>query len=110
MFVLSKNGSYSWPVSHDVPVSGGKFEKQTFDAEFKRMSQSRFKELMDGEKSSDNEFCREVITGWKGIKDDKGEEVPFSQEALEDLLEVPQLAKNIVFAYMDSISGSKVKN
>jgi hypothetical protein len=112
MFVLSKSGSYSWPVEIETPSSGGKHEKHSFDAEFKRLPQSKVKELLDSsvEENSDKPFVKAVMIGWKGIADEKGQEIPFSQEALEDLLEVPQAAKQIVFAYMKSIGGSKVKN
>jgi hypothetical protein len=110
MFVLSQKGSYSWPVKIEVPASGGKHDKQSFDAEFKRLPQSRIQELYAGEGTSDKKFVSEVLVGWKGIQDEKGEEVPFSQEALEHLMEVPQMAKNIVFSYMESIAGSKIKN
>jgi hypothetical protein len=44
MFILSQSSSYKWPVSVDFPVDGGKYEKQTFDAEFKRMSQPQIEE------------------------------------------------------------------
>jgi hypothetical protein len=112
MFTLSKSGSYSWPVHHEIPVSGGKHEKQSFDAEFKRLPQTKVQELVQESiaENTDKVFCKEVMIGWKGIQDDKGNEVPFSQDALEELLEVPKMATSIVQAYMASIAGSKVKN
>ena len=36
-FILAQSDSYSWPVTVEFPVDGGRFEKQTFDAEFKRL-------------------------------------------------------------------------
>jgi hypothetical protein len=48
--------------------------------------------------------------GWSGINDDHGKEIPFSQKALDELLEVPFLAIAVLKAYMDSIKGAKRKN
>jgi len=51
-----------------------------------------------------------VLVGWAGINDDDGKEVPFSQGALERLLDVPMLATAIATAYFSSLSGVKRKN
>jgi hypothetical protein len=93
-------------------MSGGKHEKQSFDAEFKRLPQKKVQELVSESiaENTDSVFCKEVMVGWKGIQDDDKKEVPFSQEALDELLEVPKMATSIVQAYMASIAGSKIKN
>jgi len=41
---------------------------------------------------------------------DDGKEIPYSEKALSQLLEVPLLAVSIVKSYMDSIKGAKRKN
>ena len=74
-FVLAQSDSYSWPVTVEFPVDGGRFEKQTFDAEFKRLPQSRIEQVIERSNTDtikDAEFAREIITGWKGITDPKG--------------------------------------
>jgi hypothetical protein len=50
------------------------------------------------------------LVGWSGISDDAGKEIPFSQKALDQLLEVPFLAVAVLKAYMDSLKGAKRKN
>ena len=40
-FVLKQSDSYTWPVTFDIPVDGGRHERQTFDGEFKRLPQSK---------------------------------------------------------------------
>ena len=112
-FVLKKSGSYSWPVHFDIPVDGGRFERQTFDCEFKQISQTRIREISVGIGSdgmTDADVAAEVLVGWSGVTDDNGKDVPFSQSALADLLEVPMLAGAIVLAYFDSLQGAKRKN
>jgi len=112
-FILKRDDRFSWPVSFDVPIDGGKFKRETFDAEFCRLSQSRLDEIkkqVRTEEVSDLDIAREVLVGWSGIKDDDCEDVPFSESALEQLLDVPMLATAIVAKYFESLQGAKAKN
>jgi len=117
-FVLKQSDTYVWPVTFDVPVDGGRHERQTFDGEFKRLPQSKIgpmvaelQKLEDlGDLERFTEIAADLLVGWSGINDDNGKEVPFSQKALEQLLEVPFLAVSVLKAYMDSIKGAKRKN
>ena len=113
-FVLSQSPSYKWPVEIKIAADGGVYEKFTFDAEFKRLPSERVKEVLNPKDSasslSDEDFCREVVLGWSGIKDDKGAEVPFSQDALEKLLKIHPAPATIATAWISSISSAKEKN
>jgi hypothetical protein len=117
-FVLKQSDTYSWPVTFDVPVDGGRHERQTFDGEFKRLPQSKIGPMVAelgrledlGELDRITEIAADVLVGWSGVSDDNGKEIPFSQKALEQLLEVPFLAVAVLKAYMDSIKGAKRKN
>jgi len=112
-FVLKQSDTYSWPVTFDVPVDGGRHQRQTFDGEFRRLSQSRIREIgeqIESGQTTDSEIASEVLLGWSGITDDDGKEVPFSQGALERLLDVPMLATAIATAYFTSLQGAKRKN
>lgn len=112
-FVLSQSPSYSWPVAVEFPIDGGRFDKQTFDVQFKRLPQSRIREILDpveGAGVSDDQVCHEVVMGWSGIQDGKNSEVPFSEKALNELLEIPLVAGSIVKAWIDSLAKAKRKN
>lgn len=112
-FVLSQSDSYNWPVPVEFPIDGGRFEKQTFDVQFRRLPQSRIREVWDAIQSgemNDNDLCNEVITGWSGVQDAKGEDVPFSEKAKADLLNVPLVASSVVTAWLDSLAKAKRKN
>lgn len=109
-FVLKKGASYTWPVKFETPASGGRYDKHTFDAEFKRLSDSRLKEVLNSEAAKDTDFAREILTGWSGVKDESGNEMPFSQTAVDELLEVPGIASAIVKTYLESLTGAKTKN
>ena len=124
-FVLKQSATYKWPVSFRVPTDGGKYERQSFDAEFNRLPQSRINEIQTevqarikaaekGEAAegdiSDISIADEVLAGWDGIVDDEGEEVPYSKTSKAELLNVPGLAGSIIEAYFESIAGKKSKN
>jgi len=112
-FVLKQDDRFTWPISFDVPVDGGRHQRQTFDGEFIRVSQARLRELgeaIQAEEASDQDIAREVMVGWSGITDDDGEEVPFSKAALDRLLDIPMLATAIVTTYFKSLQGAKTKN
>lgn len=112
MFKLAQSPTYTWTVTLEVPVSGNRTEKHTFDAEFKRLPQSRVEEigqqLSTGE-LTDSALAREVVVGWSGVFDDS-EPVPFSQSALNQMLEIHGMATAIGMAFLNSIYGAKRKN
>jgi hypothetical protein len=121
-FVLQQSESYSWPITIILPVDGGRREKHTFDGEFKRLPQSRINEIIklaramelgriaEDEELNDQEAAQEVLVGWSGIQDFDGNEIPFTQKALAELLEIPTLASQIVKAWFESIEVGKRKN
>ena len=124
-FVLKQSDSYTWPVSIRLPANGGKREKQTFEAEFKRLPQSRINEIQvlaqqrvkaaergeDLENGiSDQSIADEVLVGWDGIVDGDGEPVPFSKASKAQLLDVPMLASALIEAFFESLVEGKRKN
>jgi hypothetical protein len=109
-FVFKKGHSYFWPVAIETPLDGGKHKKETIDLKFQLKKQSEIESLLKAEGATDKAFCEAIVIGWKDIKDEAGQAVEFSDEALKELLEVPQLAKTIVMAYLESVAGAKAKN
>ena len=124
-FVLKQSDSYTWPVSIKLPANGGKRERQTFDAEFKRLPQSRINEIQllannrvkalergddVGDGISDLSIADEILVGWDGIVDGDGEPVPFSKGSKTQLLDVPFMAGAIIEAFFDSLVEQKRKN
>lgn len=110
-FVLKQSDSYHWPVEVSIPVDG-RFEKQTFDIEFRRVSQPRINELAQlGSEGAitDRQTCIELVVGWRGITDGTAE-IPFSQDALGQLLDMSVMERAILVAWGESLSGAKRKN
>jgi hypothetical protein len=112
MFKLIQPTSYTWPVTVDLPIDGGRTEKATFDAEFKRVSQSRLEEIrgqIERNEIRDVDLVREVMVGWSGVTDGDNP-VPYSEASRDQLLDIPMVASGIVLALFQSISGAKRKN
>jgi hypothetical protein len=109
-FVIKKGSTYRWPVSFKMPVDGGKYDNCTFDVDFKRLPESRLKEVLSTENASDVAFAHEIIVGWFGVKDESGQDIVFSDTALAAALETPGLASAIVKSYLESIAGARIKN
>jgi hypothetical protein len=109
MFKLTKVDFYTWPVKVKFPCDGGKFSEETFDATFKRLPISQIQELLKLEGMTDAKMCKEVMIGWKGIVDDNKSEIPFSEDAMEKLLEFPLVASAVISAYLDSTIGGEAK-
>jgi hypothetical protein len=113
MFKIVQPDSYSWGITVEFPVDGGRVEKQTFDGVFKRLTQSRLAEIQAAitkDEMRDVDLAREVLVGWKGVVDGDGDEVPFSESARDQLLDIPLVASSIVIAFMNSLTGAKRKN
>jgi hypothetical protein len=120
-FVLKQKDSYTWPVPLLLPGDNGRREKSTFDAEYRRLPQSRLNEIgriaraVEKGEAADDELdaqtlAREILIGWTGVVDDSGKEVPFSESALGQLLEIPSVATQIVRAFYESYEDAKRKN
>lgn len=111
MFKIEQNQSYQWPVNVFVPRDGGKFVKATFTAEFKALPQSEIDSILRDvrEGTVDADFCIESLVGWKGVQDDDGSDLPFSDEAKAKLLNIPYARHAVVTAFFDSISGGAAR-
>ena len=91
MFILKKEATFTYPIVYFQPADGGTKLKQTFDAIFKILPQSRINELsllvekkkkeidkgiFDGIDINDEKVADEILVGWKGIEADGGK--PFT--------------------------------
>lgn len=114
-FVLHVSPTYEWPIQIEIPTDGGKHSKFTFDGVFARLPQSRLKEiskLIEKGEIDDEALAREVLVGWPegAIKDKDGDDVPFSDSAMDKLMEISKAASAVVTAFYASLDGAKRKN
>ena len=124
MFILKKEATFTHPIVFYTPGDGGTQNKETFDATFKIIPQSRINEIgvqaqqkkneldkgiMDGTDISDLLIADEILVGWEGITDgDK--EVPFTPATKKQVLDIAGLANILVTKYFEEVSKQKVKN
>lgn len=109
MFKVSQSPVYTVPVMVELP---GERTKKQFDAVFHRLSQGEIDRLMERAKDgevTDNQFVREVLSGWNGVEDEQGP-LEFNEANLATLLEVYPVAACIIKAYSDSLAGARLKN
>lgn len=103
---IKQSNTFLWPVTVMIPVDGGRFDKQTFDVEFARLSVTEAEQLVTsiatGERT-EFEGYRDMIKGWRGVVDD-GAEVPFSDTTLKQLLEIPTVGPAVLAAYKEATS------
>lgn len=112
MFKLDQSNSFQWPVEVVFATDGGKFNKETFDVQFKRVSESRLKEIamaVARDEMGDKDVCADVVIGWGGITDN-GDAVPFSPANLQRVLDVPGVAQAIARAFVSAHRGASAKN
>lgn len=110
-FIVKKVSDYFWPVKYDEPdTDSGVHITQTFDAKFKRLPSSRYKELLGMKGACDEIFVAEILVGWRGIQNDDGSEIPFSKEKKAELIDRSGFARACSTAYIESVNGIKIKN
>jgi len=113
MFKLSANPTYTAPVKVDMPTDNGKTIQKTFEAKFKRLTQTELDDLQKRVSSGDlgdDAFVSEVLVGWSGVQDDDGNELEFNPKNLASALDVYPVRPSIIRAFYDTIKTAKTKN
>jgi hypothetical protein len=112
MFKLNNSGTYTWPVIIKSAIDGGKYEEQSFNAVFRRISQTEIYDIntkIEADHVNDIDIARLVMVGWNGVFDGDSE-IPYSNENLDKLLDITGCGSAIVFAFLESLKGAKRKN
>lgn len=103
MFKLTDR--FWWPVILEVPGDGD-VQKHRIELEFKRKTQSEMDAMMK-DATTDEAICREVVTGWKGVKAENGDELTFTPANFGQLLnEVAGARLTIASTYFDAMQGA----
>ena len=105
-FIVKKISSYTWPVTVETP-DNGRFEKQTFDATFKRLGRADFTKLAD---KGDKELLETALLGWDGLLNEDEAPLVYSMATLRELVDDPFFSRGVIKAYLESIEGSSAKN
>lgn len=103
MFRIEKAKTVKWPTTVNIPRDGGRTTKATFNATFKLLEQDELDAIMqDG---GDREIGCAVLADWEGVANADGEPLAFSEEARDELMNIPYIRTAIVGAYFQCVSG-----
>jgi hypothetical protein len=117
-FVLKQSRTYWWPIELIIPADGGRKEKFALEVEFRRVGQTRLNKIMaiardvergraEPDEVEDQILAKEILVGWKEVVDDDGEDIPFTDAALTELLEIETVAGQILKHFFDSIKSEE---
>lgn len=113
---LGQTSSYKWPVEWTVPADGGRQTKLGFEAEFKRLPQTRIDEIYaavtnGAREISDDAVVDEVLIGWgSNVLDENDQPLQFTPSNIKVVLDVQGARSAIVRAFFNSLTGAKEKN
>lgn len=99
-FVRKKVTSYKWPVPVFSPADGGGYDKETIQIEFRRIKRTELEQL------TNLQLLQKTIKGWDDYLDEDGKAIPFSESALDELLEDSAFVQSAAAAYWKSINGA----
>ncbi|TVO70908.1 hypothetical protein FHP88_15755 [Sedimenticola selenatireducens] len=109
MFVMQKHDApINWPVVVEVPVDGGKTNRQEFTAQFQMLDQEAIDALAA---QGDTAFIRGVLVGWgEDVKDPDGKAIKFGKKPLAEMTRRPYIRKALIRAYYEMAGGVVRKN
>lgn len=115
MFKLSISNFVTFPVRGSVGDENGKSTPFSFSITAQRTSQSDLSqflaELSKSAAGETTDFLAGRINGWSGVQDAQGAELPFSEAALRELLNIVGVAGLVLGAYVEACSAKgKEKN
>lgn len=122
MFKISQSNTFTYPVSVDTIIDGGRVQKQNFIATFRRPATEEVtswkarivqasSETHEAYTQCQRELAHAVMDGWSDVRDADGNEVPFSTAALTQILDIHPVPFSIANAWIEAVNGgAKAKN
>lgn len=106
-FKIALNPTFKTSVEVFTKNEKGLFDKSTFSAIFERLDLNELEEL---KKLPAADVLRQKLKGWEGLLDEDNKDVPFSQVALDSVLQIPEAVLALQEAYWTSIFKQREKN
>ncbi|MEW9584331.1 hypothetical protein [Paraburkholderia sp. DGU8] len=106
-FKIAQSDTYQQEINVQIVGETGKVEKHNFKVTFERCSNDRIEELRS---KSGREMLLEVVKGWSGVIDDDGAAVPFNDDNLEGMMQIPAASFALIKGFWDSIVVAREKN
>lgn len=99
----------AFKVKGTINDAEGKPEAFDFRLTCKRLDAEEIKTVVSDNEGTIKEFLQDTITGWSGVQDGNGASLPYSADALAQLLLIPGLSAQIFRTYLAEV-GTKEKN
>jgi|JTFO01.1.fsa_nt_gb hypothetical protein len=135
-FKIAKRPVVGFPVSVSVYDANGQTQALEFIAQYKRVLPDELKVLVEGAQNlnrlargleplapegggepiqwpykSERDFFADRVCGWIGPQDEGGTPIPFSAQALDQLLtEYPEFQRPLFNGFFDAHAGAREKN
>ena len=109
-FVRKKDKTFKWPVVVREPseTDAGVYEENEFIAIFKRLKVSEYQEA--AENKTEFQMLKMMLVGWEEMKEEDGQDIPFTNQNLKDMMEDSYWLKAVSSSYTASLLDEKVKN
>ena len=109
-FVRKKNKTFKWPVVVREPseTDAGVYEENEFIAIFKRLKVSEYQNV--AENKTEFDLLKMMLVGWENMKEENGEDIPFNNQNLKDMMEDAYWLRAVSDSYTKSLIDEKVKN
>ena len=109
-FVRKKNKTFKWPVVVREPseTEAGVYDENEFICIFKRLKVSEYQKA--AEHKTEFEMLKMMLAGWEDMKEEDGQDIPFTDKNIKDLMDDADWIKAVSSAYTESLIGEKVKN
>lgn len=110
-FRIRQNLRFKTKVKVAIPDDTGGHQVEDFDAIFEAIPQAEFDAFWDGKSPmGDAGLLRRVLVGWARLKAEDGTDLPFSEEAREQLIAIPYARTATARAYVVGVAGAKEGN
>jgi hypothetical protein len=100
MFKLVEERTAWWPMSWKGVAEDGAIIENEIEMRFHVLGEKAFKELLaQAEENDDIAVLRRLVKDWRGIGDEEGKPLPFSDENLLRFLDLPNTKMGLATAY-----------
>ena len=110
-FLLATPATVDLAVKMNPP--GQRSGEITLTVRYLRVSERRalIERLQDeNETLTDEALADELVTGWRGLADAQGAEIPYEGAALHDCMDIPYFARGVTDALIEHLFGARAKN
>jgi len=111
MFKYAATRRVLWPVTINSPTADGSGDVESSEVKvlFELMTRSEAQEI-EGDMDKAQHVLPNKIKGWEGVYSDDDEPIPFNDETLNALLDLPYVERGFAIGLIQASNGAPAKN